>query len=354
VLLALTAIGLAAAYLDPYHFWWAAVVAVLLPYLVILVALAVVALLAFRFYGWAAVATLLLLLGAARLAPLERLTHRPAASGPDFVMMTFSVPRFGESAEALANDVFALLESEEPHLVALQEAIAWRRAEAPGTPRIADYVRPALDSLGYLLAIPAQLAEARTPLPVLTRYPDGPFVLSQREGSLGQTRNGLGASRYLRTHLRWQGREAVLYNVHLRGYGVEKPWEAEGFPLMRPKAWLPFVQRYRLAFRLRSVEARDLRDRMDSETLPVILAGDLNVTPDNWDYRLLSRGMTDAFRRGGRGWGGTYRGDRPLVRIDYVLVDPAFEVHTAHVPDVRFSDHRPVVAGLRWRDTPEP
>jgi hypothetical protein len=348
---ALTLVGLAAAYLDPYHFWWAAIVAVLLPYLAAMLLAGLITLISLRLWGWSLVAGVILLLALARLAPFERFTHNVVASGEDFIVMTFSVPRYGESAEALAQDVFDLLEGEVPHLVALQEAIAWRHEESPGSPRIADYVRPALDSLGYLLAIPARLAEARTPLPVLTRYPEGAFVVSQNEGSLGPTLDGLGPSRFVRTHFRWQGRDAVMYNVHLRGYGTEKPWDEDAFPLMRPQAWAPFFARYRQAYRLRSVEVRDLRERIDAEELPVILAGDLNVTSDNWDYRFLGRGLIDAFRVGGRGWGGTYRGDIPLVRIDYIMVDPQFEVVRAHVPDVRFSDHRPVVTSIRWRAT---
>lgn len=351
--IALTLVGLAAAYLDPYHFWWAAIVAVLLPYLVALLVLGTALLLALRIWSWSLVALIVLFFGITRLAPLERVGHTPVAQDDDFVVMTFSVPRFGESAEALAQDVFTLLEAEEPHLVALQEAIAWRRVEEPGLPRIADYVRPALDSLGYLLAIPARLAEARTPLPVLARHPRGALVLSQQEGALGPALDGLGPSRFVRTEFRWQGRDAVLYNVHLRGYGAEKPWQEDAFPLLRPGTWLPFLARYRQAYRLRSIEVRDLRERIDAETLPVILAGDLNVTPDNWDYRFLGRGLVDAFKIGGRGWGGTYRGDLPVVRIDYILVDPSFEVVSAHVPDVRFSDHRPVVTAIRWRPTDE-
>ena len=52
---------------------------------------------------------------------------------------------------------------------------------------------------------------------------------------------------------------------------------------------------------------------------------------------------------GGGRWGRTYRADRPVVRIDYVLADPALEVVSAATAEVGFSDHRPVAVALRWR-----
>jgi endonuclease/exonuclease/phosphatase family metal-dependent hydrolase len=350
-LVLLVALGLAAPYLHPGVFWWAAMAAVVLPITAALLALATLALLALRRTRWAILNGALLLFAAARLAPAGVLsTGEPPPPGDDeLVVMTFSVPRYGESAEVLAQNVFDLLDAERPHMVALQETSAWRRRETPGTPRIADYVSPALDSLGFVLAIPARLAAARTRLPLLSHSGEGPVVIEQQEGSLAPGELSAEDSRYVRTRVRWQGRDVVVYNVHLRGYGTDKPWEEARFPLLGPRTLLAYVRRYRNAYRLRAREVRVLEERLEGEHLPVILAGDFNVTPSNWDYRVLARGRTDAFRAGGRGWGLTYRGNRPLVRIDYVVVDDAFEVVHAHVPDVTFSDHRPVVARLRWR-----
>jgi len=340
--------GLLAAYLHPGPFWWAAVAGVLLPYTAMLLAGLAIVMVLLRQRWWASVHVILIVLAVARMGVLDRTGSQLEPSDDDLVVMTFSVPRFGESAEVLAENVFRLLEDEDPHLVALQETVAWRRFEAPGIPRVANYVQLALDSLNLQLAIPARMEGARTPLPVLTDLERGPVILEQEEVSLGDLASTGPTSRYLRTRFRWQGREAVLYNVHLRGYGTEKPWDDERFPALSPRLWLPFVQRYRQAFGLRAREVRELEERLAAEEVPVIIAGDLNVTPANWDYRIFRRGRIDAFRQAGRGWGGTYRGDLPVVRIDYVFADTAFEVVTAHVPNVQFSDHRPVVARIRW------
>ena len=272
----------------------------------------------------------------------------PDLQDDDLVIMTFSVPRYGPSATELAANVTDLLAKEQPHIVALQETVAWRRSDSPGTPRIADYVQAAQDSLGYILAIPSELAEARTRLPLLSRYGDGPIILEQTEGTLGNV-DGTEPGRFVRTVLRMNNRDFALYNVHLSGYGPEKPWEEADFPRLTPTRTRDYLRRYRRAFQDRSNEARQLREMLDNETLPIILVGDLNETPHNWAYRVISRGLTDAFDTVGNGRGGTYRGDKPFVRIDFVFADSSFTAVQAHVPEVTFSDHRPVVARLRLR-----
>jgi endonuclease/exonuclease/phosphatase (EEP) superfamily protein YafD len=332
-------------FLHSGHFWWAAIAAILMPAILALLVVAGLVMLLARRRIWAGVNGVLVILMFLLLIPFTLFGSHFEPDDGDLILMTFSVPRFGDTVEGLAEDVFNLLEQEHPDVIVLQETAAWHQLDEPDRPFIADYVQPSLDSLGYVLAIPDRLEGRRTPLPVLTRE-GGPTVLAQREGSLADDPL---ASRYLRTHIEWRDREAILYNVHLRGYGAAKPWEEARFPLVRPRDWLPFLRRYRSAFRQRAAEVRDLRGRLDAEELPVVLAGDLNVTPQNWDYRQLSRSRTDAFRAAGRGWGGTYRGDLPLVRIDFVLVDRDFDVVAAHVPKVQFSDHRPVVARIRWR-----
>src|SRR5690625_5969033 len=80
---------------------------------------------------------------------------------------------------------------------------------------------------------------------------------------------------------------------------------------------------------------------IEAEDVPVIIAGDLNSTPNNLVYRRLADGRQDVFRRAGRGWGMTYHNRLPVVRIDFILVGPEWDVVDAYVPRVWLSDHRP-------------
>jgi len=85
--------------------------------------------------------------------------------------------------------------------------------------------------------------------------------------------------------------------------------------------------------------------------LPVVLLGDLNLTPDSPAFgRLLQQaGLQDALH--GRGWQPTWNaGFWPLaLRIDHVLVTSGLCVEHAAVGPPIGSDHRPVLASLRTR-----
>jgi endonuclease/exonuclease/phosphatase family metal-dependent hydrolase len=84
---------------------------------------------------------------------------------------------------------------------------------------------------------------------------------------------------------------------------------------------------------------------------PVILAGDINETPDGAAWQALAERYRDAYAVAPT-WGeSTYSATNPVRRIDAIFVDPAITVVSSGVPDVpaieRASDHRPVLAVLR-------
>jgi endonuclease/exonuclease/phosphatase (EEP) superfamily protein YafD len=94
-----------------------------------------------------------------------------------------------------------------------------------------------------------------------------------------------------------------------------------------------------------------------AEPLPVIMAGDFNMTDQSTNYRFMRERFADAFREAGWGLGITWPNGYgnfltrllpPILRIDYVFYDPsAFHAVEAHViPDSGGSDHFPVVTTL--------
>ena len=79
---------------------------------------------------------------------------------------------------------------------------------------------------------------------------------------------------------------------------------------------------------------------------PVVLAADVNETPDGATWRALAHRLTDAGPAEAR----TYPATGPQRRIDGVFADRRLEVVSAQVPGgaavLRASDHRPVVVEL--------
>jgi len=334
--------GFAARYVHPRDAWWLQGVALALPLLTLLLAVAVVGHAAARQTVWVVIYLVLL----AAVAP--RFVGWPARAGSDPVLRVLSFNAdnayYGTDGEpALAR----VLDRFEPRLVALQEAsLVWFQYEdlvatTPG-------YRP-LVGHPHLRPPPVEPElEGGRRLPVLT---DGEWV-SFEEVEIGDPDDDEAGPRstLTRSVIEWEGQSIVVYNVHLRSFGPARPWRSrQRDGLLTVGAWREALATYRHDFRARAEDAERLRRVLDAEPHPFLLCGDLNSTPHHWTYAHLGRGLVDAFGQAGRGWGATYHDRLPLVRIDFILASPHWRAISAGVPRGLASDHRSVVARLALR-----
>lgn len=363
VLAALLA-GLAAPYVGGAGSWAMQLVAIGLPYVAWAAAALSLLALAARLPGWAVGLAVPAVLVALRAWPGTAEVPARAAAAEALVLTSFNVPQ-ARPYGPLADSMVAFATRTEPHLLAVQDTWVY-----PGGSRSvqAVHVRALVEQKPYRIAAPDRLNPRQgwqrrgmgTPLLVRTdaRAADSldarVEIVEQEEIALGRADD---VSLALRTRFRWRGREAVLYNVHLRSFGEPKPWRDPDVDPLQPSTWRPYLSRYRTVFAERHAETDQLAERLSAETLPVIIAGDFNSTADHYTLRRLRRARNgqpfeDAYRQAaGWQWGRTYHAGRPLVRIDFVLVDPdAFDVTQARTYPVAFSDHRPVEVHLRWRE----
>lgn len=345
-LLAAFGLGFVAAYLHPQHLWWTELIAVGLPYLAMLVVLATVVVAAQRRWALLAVHGVVLALALFRFAPLGRLGPLPEPSESDLTLLTFNLVERWGPAEGRQERVAAYVRAVDADLVALQEVnTVYGPRSARG--RLASHVELLRDTLGYRTARLEGLGKRlMVQDPVLGRIPLGEQTIIELPNPSGDPHS----AQLVRVRFRWQGREAVLYNVHLRSFGEDKLWDEEGLHLLNPGLWRGYLRQYRKAYLLRAVEVEAIADVLEEETLPFILCGDFNSVPHNWAYRHLAAelGLQDAFEVAGRGWGATYHTRYPFARIDFVLTSPEWEIVSARVGDVSLSDHRPLVVRLRW------
>lgn len=102
---------------------------------------------------------------------------------------------------------------------------------------------------------------------------------------------------------------------------------------------------YRADPAVRRTQVRETLALLADDSLPTILVGDLNATPDAPEIQPLLARLHD-------GWSGhsdpgfTYPAEAPRKRIDYVLTSPEFVVRDARVIPAEASDHRAVVVDL--------
>ncbi|MEQ8324550.1 MAG: endonuclease/exonuclease/phosphatase family protein [Vicingaceae bacterium] len=103
------------------------------------------------------------------------------------------------------------------------------------------------------------------------------------------------------------------------------------------------------AYVIRAQQAAKVKEHMRNSPYPVILCGDFNDTPTSYTYRVLSDEMNDSFRKKGNGFGATYNGKLPFLRIDYILADGNFDLLSHEVMHSDISDHYPVKVRLGLR-----
>ena len=341
--IALFAAGYLAIYLPPRLFWWAGLPASFLPYLsVLIVIVSLLGGIIARRRWLVALAGFFLVLMILRFSDIV-FSKSASEREDDLVLMTFNAPVRGPSPEALQASTLELVREASPDLLALQEPVIWR--EAAGRQRATPHLQAILDSLGY--HPPLLKRKGKVEQPVVATVPIRSYRQIELRGGTGDR-----PAYVTRVEFAWQGRRAVLYNVHLYTTSPLKPWNVST-GLFDWSFWRTFLIQYRQAYLRRAQEARKVRRLVEQESLPVIVTGDFNSTPYHWEHRFLSRGLRDAYQEAGQGLGGTYHSHWPLFHIDHVLVGPAWKILNARVVEERtYSDHRPVLVRLRWRDRP--
>jgi len=347
VLLACFALAAAASYLAPTYYWYGAAMAVALPLLAGLMLPCAFVLWRSRQRVLALVHVMLVIWIVPRHVSLERFAGAEAREG-DLVLMSLNAPRAPESDE-LAEELVRLVRRVQPDLIGLQETFIFAYNKEPERLRANQKFEPLIESLNYSMHLPRVSAPGQNWMswhqPLLARFEiDRQEQLSFREE--GENSRTLHV---LRSEFRWLGRKIAHYNVHLTTHGRNKPWNGGGLDL---GAWLTRIGEVRRAYRKRAWQVEQIVALIDKEVHPVILSGDFNSTPDSWVYRRFSAGLQDAYRVAGDGWGATYHSSFPILRIDWVLLDPEFEVVSAavHPLGASVSDHRPLVVRLRWRE----
>ena len=126
-----------------------------------------------------------------------------------------------------------------------------------------------------------------------------------------------------------EGRMAILARIRVRG----PVWAVAVAHLQNQRRGRPDEAPAQLVTVLSAL------DRMAGTVSPAVLLGDLNLGPDRVSPLLVERGYTAAVGPP------TFPARNPRERIDWIATRGA-TVGAVVVPDVRASDHRPLVAEL--------
>ena len=196
------------------------------------------------------------------------------------------------------------------------------------------------DSIGKVFArrMPYFLHEGGAAL--ASRYP----VLDHKYVRFADTNND-----YLRADLLVGDDTVRLFSVHLQTSGIAQLRRRFRKDYNRDAPVERILGELEHNSSIRAGQVGEIRVEIDASPYPVILAGDFNDTPSSYTYHTMKGNMTDGFRDSGSGYGGTFRYLGGVLRIDYIFYDDAFEGIRYYMPPEDVSDHKAVVAELRFR-----
>jgi endonuclease/exonuclease/phosphatase family metal-dependent hydrolase len=140
-----------------------------------------------------------------------------------------------------------------------------------------------------------------------------------------------------------------IYSLHLESMGInpEKLQNGEGIANEYEDV------RYRVArgSQARANQLTKLLEHVNDSPYPVLMAGDFNDVPFSYNYFKVRQKLTNAFEKGGNGFGFTYNGKIPFLRIDHQFFGEGIEiVQFSTLNQVNYSDHFPLVGEYRLVD----
>ncbi|MFC5271221.1 endonuclease/exonuclease/phosphatase family protein [Adhaeribacter terreus] len=142
-----------------------------------------------------------------------------------------------------------------------------------------------------------------------------------------------------------------IYNAHFQSNRLQREdYEFLGNPKNKKEKWLAsrnILYRIKTGSIKRSKQVDVVAAHIENSPYPVILCGDFNDPPSSYTYNRLRNNLKDAFEESGRGFGNTYNGLIPLLRIDYILHDKKLKSADFKVMEEDLSDHYPLSCRLQ-------
>jgi len=106
-----------------------------------------------------------------------------------------------------------------------------------------------------------------------------------------------------------------------------------------------FLVHLSVKFRHRHAQLRHLFELIRHSTKPVIVAGDFNTFWGEHEMALFMEAT--GLRSANRHRLPSYPARRPRIELDFILYSRGIEIDSFEVPNVTFSDHRPLICDFR-------
>ena len=259
------------------------------------------------------------------------------AVGESMKVMSYNVGRFalheaegvGNSSEC-ADSIFAFIREKDPDIVCLQEFNISNMAQ------LKSYVSRKMKgyNVEYYLFPTSRGAFGNV---TLSRLPvKGKGVIKFDES----------ANLAIYTDYEAYGRKFRVYNCHFESYNISPSGILRDLARRDSTVFEETSTKMKRSITRRPKQVDQVFSDIENCPTDAFVFGDFNDNPMSYTYYRMKRGRKDAFVEAGHGFGATYAGLWPLLRIDYILLPDTYRTITHDIPRIGFSDHYPVVAEI--------
>jgi len=184
------------------------------------------------------------------------------------------------------------------------------------------------------------------------RYKQGLAILSRypivNEGSEKDLNLPRGNSIFADINVK--GRQLRVINAHFESIHFSNKYDIiEGIDSENYKTRIKgAIKSINQAAIKHSQSAETIKSISSSSPHPVVLCVDLNNTPISYSYHSISKLLEDTYLVNSTGFGSTYNGHYPFLRIDYIFHSPELKVADYKRHKVNYSDHYPIIVDLNF------
>ena len=134
-----------------------------------------------------------------------------------------------------------------------------------------------------------------------------------------------------------------VYNLHLQSMHINEK-EMMNYEGDIEEEVRDLAGRLKFGFIQRSLQIRTIREHILSCPYQVIVCGDFNDIPYSYAYHELKDILHNSFTESGSGFGFTYNGKLPFLRIDNQFHSNGIKSHSLKtVQAIKYSDHYPLI-----------
>jgi len=243
----------------------------------------------------------------------------------DFKIVTLNTFGFRKfpSTKFAVEDIFHAMAAHNADIVCLQEYVESK-----------DYPS---DQIAKLFAEKLPYSTIEGSQAIFSRFPISSHRYRLFEG---------GNNDYMVIDLKINGKPVRIISVHLQSTGISAI-QSHFQGMSNEIKFNQLISSLEANGKYRARQAREIRQIVDSTSIPTVIAGDFNDLPSSYTYHILKTKMKDGFKVAGHGFGSTFFPMHNLLRIDYIISNHALKCISYSTLTEKLSDHKAVQASFR-------